>query len=328
MIVATLLAAGFAGAQEDGSPRKFSKMVFDAFPEADRVRHILRGIDDRSRRKIEEELPFKIHFQELGEHKLHVAYRKQKPVGLMYVRSEQTAWGIADIGWALTLECRVVGFSFANSRSRETRELPNSAFAKELVGRDFRGLKALATAHAASARPAGESQAQHNKTERTVLRSAMKATLVTELVWHDQVSRLADLAMLYEELPGAKPGRRRIAKLLPRLGKPRRLEEMRVMDAWDQGNFTIGRVIRTVAKVRLPKRAEQSVELRWVLDSRGRILRVRPTTSWAGGDLRKACSGLRGRPLSAPNLPGNPLAAIAIETAEELQLLRLKDGSR
>ncbi|MCA8949633.1 MAG: hypothetical protein KDE27_09035 [Planctomycetes bacterium] len=294
-------------------------MVFSAFPEADTIRNIVRDIDRDTRRRIEQTLPFKIHFQELGEHKLHVAFRGNRPVGLMYVRTEQMEWGIAEIGWALSLECRVLGFAFANSRSDDTRELPRSAFAKTLIGCDYAALHAL---HESPA-PAGEADTRNAGPARTVLRSAMKATLVVDLVWVDQVSKLADLAMLYDELPFATPGRRHVIRPEPRLGTEQHLLALHVIEARGEAGFPLGRVART--RITLGGSgtggAEREIELRWVIDPAGRILRVTPAASWPDEQLRLMCSALRGRPLVDPALPGNPLAAVAREISAELTQL-------
>lgn len=309
LAIALVVTTCATTAQSDDGTRTVSSMVFAAFPEADTVRHIVRDIDRKARKQIEAKLPFKIHFQELGEHKLHVAFRGPKPVGLMYVRSEQTEWGIADIGWALSLDCRVLGFAFANSRSRETRELPRSQFAKNLVGCSFDDLTTL---HAGRPVPAGESSGSvPDSLSRTVLRSAMKATLVTELVWQDQVSKLADLAMLFTEMPGAMPGRHHLPVLAP--GK-RHLVTLHVIEARGQTGYPLGKVVRTRARLD----AKNEVELRWVIDVDGQIVRVKPARSWPDEKLRLACGALRGRALADAELPGNPLAPIAAELAVEL----------
>ena len=313
--LALAVAAGNLPAQSGEQIRSVTSMAFAAFPEADRVSNIVRDIDVEARKRIEKELPFKIHFQELGEHKLHVAFRGPRPVGLLYMRSEQTEWGIADIGWALSLECRVLGFEFANSRSDETKKLPKSDFAKSLIGRGFREIVAV---HNARARPAGETVTRSaDRLTRIVLRSAMKATLVTELVWADQVSVLADLAMVYDELPGAKPGRRRVVEFGPKPGKPRRLLTLHVIEANGQAGYSLGKVIRSSTRI-----GEKAVELRWVLDTRGRIVHVTPSASWPGEKLRISCGALQGRPLADTGLPANPLTEVAAELSEELARIR------
>lgn len=320
-----VVGAARARAQSDERIRPVAELVFAAFPAADTVRHIVRDVDEAARRQIEARLPFQIHFEDLGEHRLHVAFRGQKPVGMMFVRSEQTNWGIADIGWAMTLEGRIVGFAFTNERSQEARELPRSVFARQLVGLDFRGLQALAAPPATAstpATPAGESRPERSQcpmspTHRMILRSAMKATLVTELVWQDQIIALADLQMLLDALPGSRRGRRAV---LPVTGDAaaRSLRSGRVVEARGQKGTAVGQVARTRAHVRF-ETGPRDVELIWTIDPTGRVLRVRPVVSWAKDDLRRACAGLRGRPLEAPLMADNPLTQVARELAIALR---------
>lgn len=296
-----------------------TKLAFRAFPEADAVRRISRDVTREARVVIEAELPFKVHFEELGAHKLHVAFRGRTPIGMLYARSEDVGWGMAEIGWAMTLEGRLVGFEFASSRSKHTEGLSTSAFAKGLVGRDLEELRLLFAARPAPSGETGNTTAADLKD--TVLKSALKATVVTAVVWQKDVDGLADLAMLYEEFPGAARKRPLIADLAPRQDEPRILESVRVMEALGRGGFLLGKAVRT--RIR---HDNSRLELRWVFDSRGTLLRVSPSVSWPGEELRKACSSLRGHRLDDPKLPATPLSAAARELHEEM--VRLQSRSR
>jgi len=150
-----------------------------------------------------------------------------------------------------------------------------------------------------------------------ILRSAMKATLVTELVWQDQIIALADLQMLLDELPGSRRGRRAV---LPVTGEAvaRSLRSGRVVEARGQKGTAVGQVARTLAHVRFAT-GPRDVELIWTIDPTGRVLRVRPVASWAKDDLRRACAGLRGRQLEAPLMTDNPLTQVARELAIALR---------
>jgi hypothetical protein len=290
-------------------------MTFAAFPEADSVRQIPRDVDEAARAEIERRLPFRVHFQELGQHRLYVAFRDHRPIGLLYSRAEETEWGHSDIGWAISLERRIVGFEFAASRSRKADEIASTSFAKHLVGRSF---AELCAGFPALARPDAETDPRLHDLVRTVLRSALAATAVVEVVWLPEVEKLADVAMAYEEFPGLVHHRRLIAELAPPAADapPRELQALRCMLASGRGGFPLGSVART--RIRS---GDTGIDLRWVLDARRTIVAIRPVESWPDGDLRQACCTLRGHRLDAAELPATPLTAAAAELAAELALL-------
>lgn len=278
--------------------------MYSAFREADAIRRIERCIDDKARAAIEEALPFRVHFAELSSHVLHVAFRGKKPIGLLYVRSEETEAGLSDIAWAVTLDGRITGFQFVHARTARANELPSTPFGKSMVG------KTLADLRAELAAPAGETRG--DDLERIAARSAMKATAVIEVVWADEVRKLADLAMLYDEFPGAERYRRQV---LPAAAGETAVTRgsLYVMEAEAQGNFRLGSAIATTCRI-----GGADVGVRFVLGNDGRIVRAMPTVSWATGELRAMCSALPGRRLDDAALADNPLTSAANEIATAL----------
>ena len=318
--IAVTLLVGILPAQDEVDSRREEAMVFHAFPEADSFRRIVHDVDQHARTEVERQLPFKLHFNELGPHTLFVAFRGSKPVGLVYVRSEEAEWGLAELAWALTLDQRVQGFQFQRARSHQLRELERSPFAKSLVGRDFvRVLELLQDDKRDPALvPAGA-----EALAKTVLRSCAKAVLVTDTVWSDEIARLQDTAMGYDAFPEAERFQRRVGQFDLGIGDTHQSVAVNVIHAFDRTNCRLGSAIRTAAKVN----GEPTV-LCWVVDRNLRIQRVMPPQSWDNGRLRATCLELGGHLLSSPPLGDNPLAPLAQGLGALVPQLDATRGSR
>ena len=309
-------------AQSPAQALSASQLTFRAFPEADSVRQIERDVDRAARRKIERQLPFRVYFEELGTHTLHVAFRGSVPVGMLYTRPEETAWGITEIGWAHSLDGRVLGFEFSSSRSKTTDDLATSPFAKTLIGCDFDRLVTLLEAKLAQRSGSGKGP---DDLACVVLRSALKASVVTRVVWQEEIRKLADLAMLHEEFPGAANSNRHIIQVAKPANEQtsQHLHALRVMEALGLGDYALG----SVAHTRVDWGAK-TIGLRWVFDIHGTIIRVRPTESWPSDRLRRCCNAMRGHRLDDPDLPDSPLLAAARQLGAELARMRGSKGGQ
>jgi hypothetical protein len=307
--------AVMAAAQSDQDPRETEQMVqmvYRAFPEADATKRIVRAVERPAREAIENTLPFRVHFDELGDHTLFVPFRGRRPVGLFYMRTEEAEWGFMEIGWALDLDLRVLGFQFHRGRNRHLQELEKSAFGKDLIGRDYHGVRELLLQE----KPLAGVPIGAEELAKTCLRSAMKALLVTELVWSDEVEKLADRAMGYDAFPAAERLKREVVRSDEPATAARPLLSSRVMYAYGTGFTQLGCVVRTDVQL-----GERKAAVRWVVDSQGRVLRVTPMQSWEENPLRAACTDFEGRQLDGAPLPDNALQPVATALAAVLQKL-------
>ena len=283
---------------------QLERSVFRAFPEADAYRGIHRDVTQSQRLKIEQRLPFKVHFTELGRHRLLVAFRGRRPVGLVYCRTEEAEWGLTKVAWHLTLDQRVVGFKFLRGRNRHIKSLERSKMATDLGGTDSLQVAKLLAAHDK------KDHKRRDKSlvsiERTTLRSAAKALAILETVWADQIETLSDQANGFDLFPTAVRFTRRTTTWPLKQEGHEQDVHVKVLYAYDSDNMFLGCVVWTTGD----DGVEQN-SLRWAIDRNMYILATQPTENRRDVSLRKACSQLKGRKLSAPPTPDKPLSALA-----------------
>lgn len=307
-----------AQAGDDGPPA--DGIVFHAFPEADSYRRIVRDVDQQARTTIERQLPFKVHFDELGAHTLFVAFRGRQPIGFIYLRSEEAEWGLAEIAWSMTLDLHVLGFQFLRGRGLHQRELESSAFAKQLVGCDRTRLEALL---------AGKAQADALVPQRaaelaaTVLRSGAKALLVTDTVWPEEIAKLQDLGRGFDSFPSAERFLRKVVQLDLQVGDAKQTVAANIVRAIGKGNTPLGAVVRSQARI-----GNGDLLLRWVIDGDLRIMHIVPVRSWASDELRLLCKELEGHRLVDLPAGDNRLLPIARGLGEVLLRLNTTKVTR
>ena len=176
--------------------------IHKIFPEAEAYRSIVRTIDGSVRDAVAEELPFTLHFNELGRHTLYVATINSKPIGLVHVRSEQGAWGMVEVAWAMDLDLRVINFALQRCRSRQRSAIESDEFKQQLIGRSFADLQAFLTVDGSELREdAIEVVPKARALARTVVRSGLKAISTTRHGWTSEVDLLKLLNHAYTAFP-------------------------------------------------------------------------------------------------------------------------------
>ena len=278
--------------------------MFRAFPEADAYSGIERDVSQTQRLAIEQRLPFKVHFNELGKHKLIVAFRGRRPVGLIYRRTEEAEWGLTELAWHMTLDQRIVGFKFLRGRNRHIKSLERSKLATDLGGTSSMQVAKLLAAH--EKRDHKKRDASLVSIERTTLRSAAKALAIMATVWDDQIETLSDQANGFDLFPTATRFTRCTTKVELDKDSQQQGIQIKVLYAYDNDNMFLGCVVWSTGSEGIEKNA-----LRWAIDRNMRILVTQPTTNRRDVALRKACSQLKGRKLDAPAAADLPLSALA-----------------
>ncbi len=305
--MAALAGLTALAAAQPAPSTELEAVVFRAFPEADAYSCILRDVDQRARTAIERRLPFKVHFNELGEHCLVVAFRGRRPVGVIYRRTEEAEWGLTEIAWHLGLDLRILGFEFVRGRSPWMKTLESSPFARELAGRDYAQVIALLDEHESGQRGDPDDRQDDGLAalQRTTLRSAAKSLAVTDTVWRHEVEKLHDQATGFDLFPAAARFTRRTASFELDAAGAHQTIDVKVIYAYDVGTTLLGCVIWSTSN------EEGSEPLRWAVDRELRVMQVVPERPTRNVGLRKACSRLRGKPLLGLPDADNPLSPLA-----------------
>jgi hypothetical protein len=254
--------------------------VFEGFPEADGYRAIVRDVDESQRASIDTSLPFRVHFNELGEHTLYVALRGERPIGFVHARSEESRWGLAEIVWYFELDMTVRRFRFQRVRSRHARALEKSTFAQKLVGLDFDALRTFLTAEGELSEAALPVPDRADSLARTVVRSALKTMVVTKAVWEGQLEGLADLELGIDLFPDGRAARRLVidaSKPSPFGGAsgPEYVTSLRAVVVLDGRGRRLGTAAETGLRL-----GEASLEFRWAFDDDDRLVSVACVPHW------------------------------------------------
>lgn len=165
--------------------------ILNLFPDYSSSRSLVKDISTDAKRLLQKYLPFKFHYKEFGKHTLYVIFNDQMPIGIIHVRPEKGQWGINEIVWALDMDFRIIGFKFQRCRCITKNEVESTEFMKLLHGKNWQTLKSfLSTAvDDINELPAIISD-ESRSLAFTVIRSAIKASLTTSLVWGNELSSL------------------------------------------------------------------------------------------------------------------------------------------
>jgi len=163
---------------------------------------LVRTITRDSRTKILEEVPFPIHFDELGQHTLYKVMDKTgKVLGFVHVRSESFSWGLVRIAWMMDLDLDITGYCFRRCRSPHRTELEAPITSKQIVGKSSKELSALLLPEGAGLREEAVVISDEGRELMTVMvKSAIKTKVVTGIVWEREVGDVKAAALAREHL--------------------------------------------------------------------------------------------------------------------------------
>lgn len=168
--------------------------VYELYPDATSYQSFVRRIDDRVRDEVSRTLDLELHFSELGQHTLYVAFRSGSPLGIVHVRSESTEWGLVEVAWALDLDLRVHDFRFQRCRAPECDALAAPSFRAELAGKDLGQLRQLLTDDTMRIEPARiAAPAGGADLAAALVRSAVKTIVVTRIAWDEDLRKVRRL---------------------------------------------------------------------------------------------------------------------------------------
>lgn len=321
------LAAGLAG--QVPTLEDPQRGVFDSFPAADAYQVIVRNVDTAARKSIEQRLPFRVHYDELGAHSLYVALRGRRPIGLLLVQYEESAFGLASIEWAITLDERVAGFRFQRARSRVREDFEASEFVRLLRGRTCAELEALLDDDGVL-RPDTRGVAPGTEElAAAVVRSAVKAFAVLEIVWPADLARLADLGIGLQFFPQAHALRRVWPPMVPAApavpaprdrGAAAEPGPRWVVCAYGYQGKPLGAVAKLVVD---PRELDSTVLV--VIDADGVIVTAEPTLP-TSPRLREQCASLRGGRLNGVVVDDGDALSVALRRLRETIVADARPG--
>ncbi|MCH2132337.1 MAG: hypothetical protein MK116_01180 [Phycisphaerales bacterium] len=189
MLVLGATLAETASAQAYCALRDPVRRVYELYPEATAYRTRTATVGREHRQAMARDLPFTLHFNELGRHSLYVVLQEGEPIGLIHVRSERGRWGLVEVCWALDFDLNVIGFEFQRCRDPGAKALLKSEFAQQLTGANFENLKAWL----ADEERLAEMPADQRILAEMVLKSGLKTMALTEDVWHQDLAEIRAL---------------------------------------------------------------------------------------------------------------------------------------
>ncbi|GAW95318.1 MULTISPECIES: hypothetical protein [Colwellia] len=187
-----LLLPGNVNAVAYCSLRDPVAQIAQLYPQKTNQLSIVKTVDDNIRAQVQIALPSNdLHFSELGRHTLYIAMKGQEVLGYVHVRSEQSAWGLVEIVWAIDKDLRIRDFVFQRCRSPKKKIAQHSDFKDIFIGKNYQELKQQLSADGITAKPSVLSHAQGAaELANVVLRCALKTLLLTEILWGDELAKL------------------------------------------------------------------------------------------------------------------------------------------
>jgi len=258
-LLVTCVLTGASHGQAYCALRDPVRVLYDAYPEADSHRSIIRTVTVADRDAIARVLPFTILYDELGRHTLYVPLREGHPLGLLHVRSERGRYGLSEIAWSLDLEGRITGGRLQRCRDPELREAFAEGMPSQLGSGDVPAISTLLQ------------KEDLTPDQRVVLGSAAKTAVVTSIVWEDDLLPMRAAVRANTYWPESEAVLHVLQIDQSAFSADSGIEPLSVQ-AWSARGGD-GQHLGTLARLWVDF-GGQRVELWWQIDSKGRIVDV------------------------------------------------------
>ncbi|MCH2136859.1 MAG: hypothetical protein MK101_09800 [Phycisphaerales bacterium] len=277
--------------------------IFKAFPEATSYRSITRTLGPEHRSAIAAELPFTLHFNELGRHTVYLPLQGDRPMGLIHVRSEQGRYGLVEIGWVLGVDLHVKDVWFQRCRDTRARTALEQ-LQPVLQGATIQTLKR-------------HLQGVESPEQEMIIRSGLKTLAATWAAWREDVlphQAMQVAAIAFESAQRVMPLEVELKGLNPEWGLPE--ETVAAFDVIDSRGAIVGTLVRLDWPRDAPPLAHE-LDLWWVLGRRGTLESIRR----ANGLTDDTCSALMKSAMNGAH-PSSREAAVAQAISEAVGLAR------
>ncbi len=149
--------------------------IYEFFPEATNYRSNVRNVGREARRSVQEQLPFRMHFNELGRHTLYVAQEGEQRLGFVHARSEVSKWGLTEFAWAFCVDMKVRSVRVQRSRDLKLLTHSEEELTAIVAGKNLPALRDLYYG------------SEPGSVEHTLSAAAMKVLVITQSVWPEEI---------------------------------------------------------------------------------------------------------------------------------------------
>lgn len=160
--------------------------IYDFFPEATNYRSSVQTVGRAARQSVQQQLPLRMHFNELGRHTLYIAQEGDKRLGFVHARSEISKWGLTEFAWAFCVDMKVRSVKVQRSRDLKLLQYSQQALTDMVAGKNLPALQAMYDA------------SQPGSLEQNLAAAAMKALVITQSVWPEEILGTTIKALLAE----------------------------------------------------------------------------------------------------------------------------------
>ena len=296
------------------------------YPEADAHHSIVRIIGPEARDHVAENLPFSLHFNELGKHTLYVVASDGKPIGLIHARSEPYVWGLVEIVWSLNMDLTIRDFQFQRCRSRSCGDLENGQFKRQLIGKSQQQLSRYLTDDGQFLSPDGLSVPMGAEAlALSLLRSAIKTVVITGYAWRDDLTEFTRSSESDSPFPSAKTVEE-LGNLYASVTQGAGARKLFASATAVDRDSVSGYLYRDAEDRPLGYRVSAQLDLgefsgryEWTFSADGRVLEVNAAGRWPNAEVYQSFAELAGRRFTAEDQCSS---AVELATHELATLLK------
>ena len=170
-----LCNAGQAYAVAYCSLRDPVNTIYEFFPEASNYRSNVQNVGREARQSVQQQLPFDMHFNELGRHTLYIAQEGERRLGFVHARSEISKWGLTEFAWAFDVDMKVRSVKVQRSRDVKLLKYDPEALNSIVMGKGLPDLQKLYL------------DSEPGSIEQVLATAGMKVLVVSQSVWPEEI---------------------------------------------------------------------------------------------------------------------------------------------
>lgn len=155
-------------------------------------RSYVESVTEEHRQQVQNQIPFRLHRSEIGQHTLFMVFDGMRPVGFVQARSELTEWGLMEIAWAIELDMTIKDFFFQRCRSPICKSPDIEDLKSTLIGKSVSELAALLDKDGNLIYTAGSYPEQLAPLAQLIVQSAMKTLTLSQIAWSEDLNSFSN----------------------------------------------------------------------------------------------------------------------------------------